>query len=166
MSSKIKTGVIHKVFILFGVILLISSYKGEIDNKEKRVKIITDKIEYNQSEVIIITIKNNLKDSIYSHIGSLTPLFAIQFIERKTKNKCWEKLYAYCQYPHCIYDIDVPQVINPGQSESMKWDPLIFINGTSKTEQLDPGQYRVLILYLDSAMKNWKSEYSNLFIIN
>lgn len=123
----------------------------------------TDKTEYDPGEDIRITITNNLKKTIYSHIGSNTPEFSIKHVERKT-NGAWEKLSAWCQYPHCIYDIDPPMEINPGQSESFAWDQIIFINGTDESVQAGEGVYRLSILYKVEG-SGWVAVYSNEFRI-
>lgn len=131
----------------------------------KEVTITTDKTEYEQGGTIEITLKNNLKESIFSHIGSGTPVFCIEYIERKTPAGVWEKLFAQCQYPHCMYEIDASAEIRSGQSVALEWEPLIFVNGTSETIQAGPGQYRLSILYEDYQKTEWRSIYSNEFTI-
>ena len=107
-----------------------------------------------------------MKDVIYSHIESGTPIFAIKYVERKICINNWEKLFAQCQYPNCIFDIDAPQMVNPGQTKALEWYPLLYIDGNSESIVADTGLYRIQILYLDSKMETWKTVNSNSFIIN
>jgi len=123
----------------------------------------TDKTEYEQGEDIRITITNNLEKSIYSHIGSFTPEFSIGVVERKTQDG-WESLFAWCQYPYCISDIDPPVEIKSGQSESFLWTPLIYIDGTEESARAEPGEYRLSILYRVEP-GGWRATYSNRFQI-
>lgn len=142
----------------------------EFYTSNKGVIVTTDKTEYEQGEIIKITIKNNLNESIYSHIGSSTPVFSIDHIEKKKPDGTWEKLFVQCRYPHCIEKVAAPKEIKPGQSEVFKWKPLIYINGTSKITQLKTGTYRIVILYQirkGSIPKDWKwnTVCSNEFMI-
>jgi len=147
-----------------GILSFSTIHKDIID--EEGVIVLTNKSEYSKSETITIVITNNLSEDIFSAIGSGTPVYAIKYVQRKICNDKWENLFAQCQYPNCIIDCDGPQVIKPGQSQSMEWNPLLFIDGTPKSIQANPGQYRLLILYTDSDRKEWKSIYSNRFVIN
>ncbi|MGD9015060.1 MAG: hypothetical protein PVI33_03445 [Candidatus Omnitrophota bacterium] len=129
----------------------------------------TDKQEYEQEETIKIIIKNELSDKIFSHAGSHTPVFSITYVEIKTLQG-WKQLFAQCQHPHCVYDIDAPAEIGGGQYETFDWKPLIYTNGTEKYIQAEPGEYRLMISYQirkDSVAKDWKwlTVYSNEFII-
>lgn len=133
---------------------------------EKKVTITTDKTEYEQGELIKITIRNDLSESIFSH----TDVFCIEYIERKTSEGNWEKLFAQCQYPHCLYKIGGPKEIKPGQSVTFEWEPLIYVNGTPDTVQMSPGIYRLKILYQIrkgpiSERWEWKTIYSDEFTI-
>ncbi len=154
--------------LLSAVLMFILSYFscGGQDTESKNVRVLTDKTEYLQSEPIIIALENCLVDSIYSHIGSLTPVFAIQFIEIKADEDNWLKLYAQCQYPDCIYDIDSPTALPPGETDSFKWDPLIYVDGGPFPSQPGSGLYRISVLYLDKTDNDWKSAFSNTFLIN
>lgn len=175
MSNKILILALVVVLIAIVTTTYITLKQGEeVDTEQveglsvepsKDVIITTDKTEYKQGEIVKITITNNLKESIYSQIGGNTPVFGIEYIERKRLNGTWEKLFAQCRYPHCIYKIAPAQEIKPGQSETFEWKPLIFINGTSETKQAGPGRYRLLISYLDYQKTEWRSVYSNEFII-
>ena len=132
--------------------------------KLEEVTVTTDKKEYGQNESVRITITNNLKESIYSHIGTTTPKFSIKNVERK-KDGEWEKLFAYCQYPNCRYDMDPPKEIKTGQSESFVWNPIIHIDGGKDGVQAGQGEYRLSILYRPESEGDWKSAYSNEFRI-
>lgn len=136
-----------------------------LGGKIKGVSIATDKIEYKQRETITITVRNDLEESIFSHIGSGTPVFAIKHIQRKTAEGSWENLYAQCQPPHCFFDIDTPVEINPGESASFKWKPLIYVNGTRETATLNSGEYRLVVLFEDSEKTEWTLIYTNEFRI-
>ena len=50
---------------------------------EAEVSIVTNKGEYEQGEIITITIRNNLKESILVHTKGSTPGFCIENIEIK-----------------------------------------------------------------------------------
>jgi len=126
----------------------------------------TNKPEYAQSETITITVTNNLNEDIYSGIGSGTPVYAIQYVQLKICGDKWEDNFAQCQYPNCKNDIDAPQAIKPGESQSMEWNPLLFIDGTSKSVQAGSGKYRLVILYTSADRKEWKTIYSNNFVIH
>ncbi|MDI6603356.1 MAG: hypothetical protein QME57_04625 [Patescibacteria group bacterium] len=123
-----------------------------------------------KAKLLRITIRNNLDESIFSHAASISPVFSIKHIERKKTNGSWEKLFAHCQYPHCMYKIDIPREIKPNQSVTFEWKPLIYINGTRKTVQVGAGVYRLEILYQirrgsTSKSWEWKTVYSNEFTI-
>jgi len=133
------------------------------------VNVSTDKKEYKQGDIINVTLKNNLDESIFSHIGSCST-FAIVNVERKTSYLFWEKLFANAQYPYVIYDIGPPAEIKPGKSETMSWEPLLYINGTTKYIQAGPGTYRLNMYYQlrkgnSSTDWKWLTVYSNEFII-
>lgn len=163
-----------KIAVLAGIILLMGCITEErpettttllqTSTIPEGVAIRTDRTEYVQGEDIRITITNNLEKSIYSHIGSYTPEFSIETVERKTEDG-WESLFAWCQYPFCIYDIDPPVEIKPLYSESFLWTPLIYIDGTEESAQAEPGVYRLSILYRAEG-GGWESVYSNEFRIN
>lgn len=130
----------------------------------------SDKEFYEIGEVIRITLTNDLSENVFSHIGSLTPVFAIDSIEKKDPDGNWIKLFAQCQYPHCIWDIDAPAEIIPQRSVSFDWDPLVYIGGTDKYAQAKAGIYRLLILYQirkDAFSEKWEwlKIYSNEFRI-
>ncbi|MFA5973837.1 MAG: hypothetical protein WC780_15915 [Lentimicrobiaceae bacterium] len=126
----------------------------------------TNKLEYAQSETITITVTNYLKEDIYSAIGSGTPVYAIKYVQRKICGNKWEDNFAQCKYPNCKIDIDAPQAVKPGESKSMEWNPLLFVDGTSKSVQAGSGKYRLVILYTSADRKEWKTIYSNSFVIH
>lgn len=149
MTTKIKIliGVLVVGVVLIGVWWI---WNSQIYPETQEVTITTDKAEYEQGETVKITLKNNLKESIFSHIGSGTPIFCIEYVERKTARGNWEKLLAQGQYPYVLSSKprDVPKEIKPGQSAIFEWwKPSIFINETSKSIQAGPGIYRLVILY-------------------
>jgi len=164
-SMNLKTKILIGILVI-GIVLIggwrVSGARG--------VTITTDKTEYKQGESVKITLKNDLKKSIFSHIGSGTPVFCIEYVERKTPAGNWEELFAQCQYPHCIYDIDAPGEIKPGQSKTLEWKPLIYIDGTLKRIQAGSGIYRLISLYQirggpSSENWEWKTTKSNEFTI-
>lgn len=150
------------VFIVGG--LSISTACAE--NFSNGVTVSTDKLEYQQGEVIRVVITNNLRQSIFSHIRSLTPVFGIKHIEKKNTNEHWERLYAQCQFPHCTYEIDAPGEIKPGENEAMEWKQLVFVDGTAKTALPEPGVYRLAISYEEYQKTKWQSVLTNTFTIN
>ena len=84
---------------------------GYCQDQTLKLTIKSDKELYKAGEVIKMTLRNDLSENIFSHIGSLTPDFSIDSIEKKDSRGNWEKLFARCQYPHCIWDIDGPCII-------------------------------------------------------
>lgn len=134
---------------------------GRPEVKPAGVLITTDKTVYRQGEVIRVSIKNNLNESIFCHIG----VEGIKHIERKTAEGNWEQLFVMCKYPHCIYKIAPPKEIIPGECRIFEWKPLIYIDGTSKTVQAGPGQYRLSFFYQDHMKTELRSVYSNVFMI-
>lgn len=136
-----------------------------VETQDSKVTTNVDKMDYDYGEKIKVTINNDSKESIFSHIGSGTPVFAIKYIQRKTVEREWESFFAQGQPPNVFYDIDAPTEIKPGESASFEWKPLIFINGTSETEPLNSGEYRLVILYEDSQKAEWRSIYTNEFRI-
>jgi hypothetical protein len=159
--------------IIFVTIILAGfqiSWINKIYAKSQGIIVTTDKFEYKQGEVIKITLRNELSESIFSHIGSQTPVFFIDRIERKKSGEDWDKLFAQCQYPHCVDDIDGPAEIKSSQSVSFVWDPLIYPDGANKNIQAMAGTYRLLITYQirkNYLSKNWEwlKVYSNEFVI-
>ena len=129
------------------------------------VTVSTDKLEYQQMSTVGIVLTNNSGESIFSHVRSLTPLFCIKYIEKKTTEDQWEKLHAQCQFPNCTFEIDAPAEIKDGESVPQEWKPLVFIDGSTKTALLDPGVYRLVILYEDYQRKKWQTVYTNTFVI-
>ncbi|MFA5157194.1 MAG: hypothetical protein WC532_07415 [Candidatus Omnitrophota bacterium] len=130
----------------------------------------TDKLEYSQGESVKITLKNNSTQSIFSHIGGTSSGFGIRYAEKKTSSGNWEKLFTYCQYPHCIRDIGPPEEMKSGESNTYEWDPLIYIDGTEKSIKADPGTYRLVVSYQirnSASSEDWKwlTVNSNEFII-
>jgi len=160
---------------LFFIILItlflgfLSPHSVDINAKEpgdrKKISAFTDKTSYTSSNRINITIANNSKEEIYSHAGSLTPLFSIKNICRKGLDGKWEIYSAQCTFPECMTDSDAPQAIKPGQQVTITWNPLIFDEGSSKLIPPGSGKYFLIILYEDSQKKNWKTLQSNIFNI-
>jgi hypothetical protein len=124
-----------------------------------------DKTVYTASEPILITVHNTSNAPILSHVGSGTPVFAIEHIQQRTAEGNWEDLYAQCQPPHCLQDIDAPARIESGASASFTWEPLIFVDGTEESAPVDPGTYRVVILYEDIDATAWVRIYTESFTI-
>lgn len=149
-------------FIVGGISILSAC----AENSGNGVAVSTDKLEYQQGEVIRVVFTNNLVESIFSHIRSLTPVFCIKHIETKNTNEQWERLYAQCQFPNCTYEIDAAGEIKPGESVALEWKPLVFADGTAKTILPEPGVYRLAISYEEYQKKKWQSVYTNTFTIN
>ena len=160
LKTKILIGILVTGVVLIG---------GWWVSGARGVTITTDKTEYKQGESVKITLKNNLKKSIFSHIGSGTPDFCIEYIERKAPAGNWESLFAQPQPPHYIFDIDTPAEIKPGQAEIFEWRPLIYIDGTLKRIQAGSGIYRLISLYQikgrSAENREWKTTKSNKFTI-
>ena len=135
-------------------------------SEPNEVTIATDKQEYGKGENIKITIRNASQESIFSHIGSRTPVFAIEYVWRKGTEGVWEKLYAQCKPPHCYNDTDVPVKIQPGESKIMEWEPRVYVNGTTESYITGAGEYRISILYEDEQKSKWQRVDTNEFKIN
>ena len=157
------------IVLLLGIIPLILSFvkaeNGYFYDCPKGVVIKTGKNHYESRESIDITLTNNLKESIYSHIGSDTPVFTIEHIERKNTDSVWDTLFAQCRYPECVHDSDAPLEVKPGYSVTFEWNPMIYIDGSPEYVTAEPGRYRLLILYMNADRNEWKSEYSTTFLI-
>jgi hypothetical protein len=127
----------------------------------REVFVRTDRQEYRQGEMISVTIENPTEASIFCHVG----VEGIKHIEKRTAEGGWEKLFAMCQPPHCLYDMGPPDEIGPGGARTFEWRPLIYLGGTSKTVRATPAAYRLSVLYQDRDRKEWRSAYSNIFVI-
>ena len=158
------------LLLAFSVVCFAQDAETQASPKyQEGVAVNTDKQEYKQGEAIKITVNNDLSESIFSHAGSYTPVFSIKYVEMKTQQG-WKQLFAQCQYPHCIYEIDALVEIKAGQSVTFEWMPLIYINGTQKHIRAEPGEYRLVVYYQirkSSVSEDWKllTAYSNEFVI-
>ena len=148
------------VMITFGVLYCCLIIRAA----EADVIAFTDKTSYSVGEIIQITLKNDTKKKIYSHIHSQTPVSSIDHIE-KEQNGDTEILYAQCQYPHCMSDTDIPLEISPDEAKSMIWVPVIYQNGSTEKEKLFSGTYRISIRYENELQTEWKKIYTNPFTI-
>ncbi|OQX87019.1 MAG: hypothetical protein B6D55_04520 [Candidatus Omnitrophica bacterium 4484_70.2] len=160
----------------------------KIEFKEPQVIIKTDKTEYEQGEIIIITIKNNLDKTIvfktdcFPEYGSL----GLWEIERKEKER-WKKvkmllplegecLPGYFGIAPCI------EKMKPQSEFHQEWNQKICLfngNGSLFSEKpilLQEGTYRLVFTYSDKFRKdeytltgieiiNPRKIYSNEFII-
>lgn len=126
----------------------------------------TDRQVYTSGEIIRITLANHLSRSIYSHIRSATPVFCIQFVERRTSAGVWEQLFAQCQPPRCTFDTDIPGEIKPGEAVSMNWNPTVYRQGSADALRPPTGVYRLSILYQDCNRTEWQTVYTNEFSIH
>lgn len=61
----------------------------------------TNKKEYSVSKTIEVSFFNKTLDSVFSHIGSYTPVYAIKYVEMKDCNNNWKQYFAQCQYTNC-----------------------------------------------------------------
>ncbi len=165
-----KALLLRLLFILFLFAGFPASFPDKVYAVENVVIVTTDKSEYGQGETMKITLRNELGEDIFSHAGSQTPVFSIDKIERRSPEGDWDRLFAQCQYPHCIYDIDGPAKTQAGQAVSFEWAPRIYIDGTNKNTPATPGVYRLMIAYQikrgnSSADWNWLQARSNEFTI-
>jgi hypothetical protein len=152
------------IFLFFFFVSL-----GHSQDQLQKVTVHSDKELYAHREGIEITLRNDLSDNIFSHAGS-DPVFSIESVEKKDFSGNWEKLFAYCQYPHCIWDMGGPEEIASGQSVSFVWEPRIAVDGKDTYAQAGAGTYRLLILYqirkgASSADWEWLRVYSNEFAV-
>ena len=126
------------------------------------VTIITDKREYGQGEIVTLTIRNGLNESILVHVAGGTPGFCIKNIEMKTAEGQWKGLVT--RFPDCLEDIDPSQETKPGQSITFEWTPVI-IDYEAKVIQLYPGRYRLSVIYMVRERTEWEFIYTNEFTI-
>lgn len=118
------------------------------------IMIATDITHYKPGEKITIYLKHYLKKNVFSYFGTEKSICAINSIEKKDGD--WAKL-SWTQAPDC------PQItlkeIKPyhlsGEFGMFGWQPT-----------LDPGQYRLEVIYKLSGEEEWKTVYSNEFIIS
>ena len=125
----------------------------------------TDRQTYTSGEIIRITLANPLSRGIYSHIRSATPVFCIQYVEKRISADGWKRLFAQCQPPQCTFDTDVPGEIKPGEVVSMNWNPMVYRKGSTDALRPLPGVYRLSILYQDCSRTEWQTVYTNEFSI-
>jgi len=126
------------------------------------IKVTTDKEFYLSTDLVKITIKNNIDKSIFMHINT----FCINHIGSYDG----EKFSAYCDYPDCVYDMDAPDEIKPGESVEFMWQ-LRYYNRTKKEmADLIPGDYCLVTSYQiregdESVRWKWLLQNSNKFTI-
>lgn len=118
------------------------------------VKIQTDTDKYRVGEKITIHLKHYLRENIFSHFGAENPACSIESIEKKNGN--WEK----------VSDWFLPSVCS--QIALAETKPF-YLSGDFKIfewqENLGPGQYRLKVVYKLAGEDDWKTIYSNEFII-
>jgi hypothetical protein len=130
----------------------------------------TDKNGYGSTEIVTIRLTNASFRSIFSHLGSQTPVFAVEGVEMKNAEGGWDTLSAWCRPPFCVYDMDAPAELKPQESVSWAWDPWIYIGGTHERARPAAGTYRLRISYRapadDPAQQgSWLNVVSNEFTI-
>lgn len=136
-------------------------------NTEKKacVSATTDKENYTATDAITLTFVNNCSQEVFSHISSHTPSFSIEHIERFI-GKEWRTYKVRCEYPNCTLESDAPVRIEPGQKVNFSWTPVIHPNGTAEKSKIEPGEYRLILQYLDVKQEEWKLTTTNNFHIN
>jgi hypothetical protein len=132
------------------------------------IEVKTDKLQYGAGEPIVLTVKNLLSQDILTHLNSITPIVAIERVQRRNPEGKWERRFPRCQYPHCRYTEDGPKVLLPGKSLSFKWNPVFYVNGTSEQVRPTSGEYRVIVRYQltrGSSASSWQRAASNEFTL-
>ncbi|MFB3918844.1 MAG: hypothetical protein ACE14U_02115 [Candidatus Velamenicoccus archaeovorus] len=137
---------------------------------ETGLSVTTDKKEYRPREIVTIRLTNGSPESIFSHLGSQTPVFAIEGVEMKNVQGGWDSLSAWCRPPFCVYDMDAPAELRPQESVSWAWDPWIYTGGTHERVRPAAGTYRLRISYRAPATPPinqgpWLSVVSNEFTV-
>jgi len=157
------------LIFLLGILPILVSFvpkKGiPCYNCERKLVVKTSMTYYTKGDSIEITLINRLKQSIWSHAGSETPIFAIQHVEIMNLSHTWDTLYIRCQYPECEEESDAPQEILPGASVIFSWNPQIYPDGSQEHHTAEAGRYRLVIMYMFADKKEWKQTYSNEFVI-
>lgn len=115
----------------------------------------TEKTQYQLGEKIVIHFKHYLNKSVFSYFGSENSICAIESIEKKDGE--WEKIALWSQPANCS-EI-TPKEIKPyhlsGDFSKVEWQP----------PALEPGQYKLKIIYKLAGEEEWKIVESNEFII-
>jgi len=163
MQIPVKSLFFLLIILTVGCIAIIDTHA---ENSWNKLTVSTDKPRYQQEEKIKITFENNLQESVFSHIRSLTPIYCIKHIEKQINGAQWVRLYAQCQFPNCTYEIDRPGELKPGENASFEWTPRQFIRGTAETALLEPGIYRLAITYQNHLRNKWEVTYTNNFTIH
>jgi len=116
----------------------------------KQIVVTTDKAEYNQGELVKISIKNNLKENI----GVVDVFNGIEtFSDGKWQN-LWELTKLKCSCDQTCYLGVIPQ-IEPGKEMSFKWNQKLWTYCHPKASSHDlknstfiiasPGKYRICV---------------------
>ena len=142
--------------------------KGELGRQiEQGVTITTDKKEYQQGEIVKITIKNNLDKPIWYIKEICDPSCCALY---KWENNEWK--FVKVPFPCAVFTPPppgmkrwtiIPDKLNPGEEIRKEWN-------TEKDEFIEPGTYRFSFFY--GLTKDFyyrknreKIIYSNEFII-
>ncbi len=129
----------------------VSIHTGEVDVR-------TDATDYLSGEDIGVSVSNLLEVPVRTHVGSATPIAAIDHAERKFSDGSWQREEVLCTPPHCTYVIDSPYPLDPGETRSFRWKPVFFTKGTAERRPVPPGVYRLLVRYQvqpDPAVPKW-----------
>jgi hypothetical protein len=129
------------------------------------VRVILGKSEYRPGENITLILKNTAQESVFSHMGSGTPVFSIAHIEERSGNSTWKRKNVYIQRPDVEYDSDAPAELKPGQTVKLEWRPLVYFKGRSEAAWIDPGYYRIAVSYQDKHREEWKHVFTKGFTV-
>jgi len=128
----------------------------------------TDKTSYRPGEHIVITVRNDRAESIFSIAQSATPEFSL-LLARKNGISGWENLALHCGWPECDIDTDGPGEIKAGQEASFEWKPQFYQR--KEDVALGEGVYRLGIVWqvrggADTTKWAWKQTKANEFTIS
>jgi len=124
----------------------------------------TDAASYHSGEEVAISVTNLLDVPVRTHVGSATPIAAIDHALRKYSDGSWKREEVLCTYPHCTYVVDSPYPLGPGETRSFRWKPAFFPNGTAEKRPVPPGVYRLVVRYQvqpDPAVPKWEWHYTS-----
>jgi len=131
-------------------------YTGEVEAR-------TDSTEYRAGEEVLVSVTNLLDVPVQTHVGSGTPLAAIDHALRKYSDGSWRREEVWCTYPHCTYVVDSPYSLDPGDTRSFRWRPVFFVKGTAERRPVPPGVYRLVVRYLvrpDPEVPRWETHHT------
>ena len=118
------------------------------------IRIMTETTVYELEEVITVHLKHYLRKSIFSFFNTENPICSIRAIEKK--NEDWQELITWSPPGDC-HQVPLAEIKPLHLSEEFgRFDWQL---------DLEPGEYRLKILYKLDDEEAWQEAYSNEFIV-